>query len=172
MVIVEDPPEDVTVTGTAAVIPTPPLAAAVIVAAPDTAPAVTVMDVPVVALRFTTPAGNTDQLTVLSVALDGSTVALRVDVPLGLSVRDVGLRVIDDTGTGLTVTGIVTILSTPPVAAAVMVAVPAATPVTVIDEPVSALRFTIPAGDTDQLTPVSVAFGGERVVFMVKVPPG
>jgi hypothetical protein len=75
-------------------------------------------------------------------------------------------------GEAVTVTGTVALVSIPPVALAVIVAVPAATAVTVIDEPVLALRLTIPAGWTDHLTVESEGLPGTRVVPMVKVLPG
>jgi hypothetical protein len=149
------------------------LAAAVIVAVPaDTA--LTVMDEPVFALKVTIPVGITDQFTVLSVAFDGWTLAFIVRVlPTAMEEFPEGEdSEILVTNCWFTVTETVSVLSTPPMAVAVITACPTAIPVTVIEEPVSELRLTIPAGLTVQRTVESVACPGKTVVFMVKLSPG
>jgi hypothetical protein len=87
------------------------------------------MDEPVVALSVTIPAGETAQVTVLSVALAGSTVAVSWNVPPGVSSRDILSRVRDDTSTGLTVTVYVPEAGLPYWVVAVIIAVPGATAV-------------------------------------------
>jgi hypothetical protein len=76
------------------------------------------------------------------------------------------------TNTGLTVTETVSVLSIPPMAAAVIAAVPGATAVTVIDEPEAALMDATEGLLLVQFTVGSEAFGGETAVLMVKVSPG
>ena len=111
---------------------------------------------------FTTDSSDDDQVTVLSVASSGFTVAVRVaDSP---TARDsvVLSRVIDDTGT-VTVTTHSAVL---PPHFAVTVALPDLTAVTL---PLS--TFTTDSSDDDQVTALSVASSGFTVAVRVADSP-
>jgi hypothetical protein len=81
------------------------------------------------------------------------------------------MRVSPGAGGAVTVTGISSYISIPPLAVAVMVAVPAATAVTVMVEPELELMDATEALLVDQVTPLSVAVDGRTVALMVKVLP-
>ena len=104
------------------------------------------------------------QVTVLSVALSGATVAVRVSVSPTCRAMEDRLRVTDVTGTGLTVTVQAALLSP---ALAVTVAVP--TPRAVI-RPVPSTKTTA-LSLLLQVTVLSVALSGPTVAVRDAVPP-
>jgi hypothetical protein len=143
----------------------------VIVAVPG-ATAVTVIDEPE-PLMDATKLLLLDQLSAGFVAFDGRTVALMVRVsPTVMEEVPEEDSEILLTNTALTVTETVSVLSIPPMAAAVIVAVPGATAVTVIDGPEAALMDATEGLLLVQFTVGSEAFAGKTVVLMVKVSPG
>ena len=123
-------------------------------------------------IAFTTPllstvamlASDVDHVTVLSVALLGSTVAVKVIVSPSSSSTEVLSRTIPLTGTGITVTSHVAVLSP---ALAEIVTLP------------TLIAFTTPllstvamlASDVDHATVLSVALLGSMVAFKVVVSP-
>ena len=113
-----------------------------------------------------TPGASELQLTVWFVAVAGATVAVRLDVPPGFSVRVVRFRVTPVTGV-LTVTAQVAVLP-PSAVVTVMVALPFATAVTL---PVWSTVATLGALEL-QLTVWFVAVDGCTVAVRFRVAPG
>ena len=137
---------------------------------------VTVIVAEPAAFAVTTPVDNTvatevlldDQVTVLSVALDGDTVAIRVWVSPTSIVNDVLFRLTPVTGIAAAVTVTTQEAFLPPsVVVTVIVAVPAFFAVTTPEEDTVATVVLFEVHVTD----LSVAFDGETVAVNVAVWP-
>ena len=127
-------------------------------------PAATAVTLPL--LTLATPGALLVHLTVLSVAFDGSTVAVKLDSPPTVRLRLAGFSEIE---VGFT-TGLVTVTSQmaflPLTVSAVITALPAATAVTL-----PLLTLATPGALLVHLTVLSVAFDGSTVAVKLDSPP-